>query len=100
MLLMEPREPGRGTGAAISARGARKESGGGLLRPTLFEPSFEGAALEGRSLGAVLGLSTLSSRNRGSLGVASGCSSSESVSRVSTDWLKVERPREREGGSA
>ena len=50
------------------------------------------AVLGGRELGAVLGLSTLSSLHRGIPGAGAVGSSSEAVSRDDRDSLKAERP--------
>ena len=94
MVTMEPRDPGREPWTGVSGLVMRNESGGCRFWPFLFNSGLPlgKMMLVGREFGAVLGLSTLSSRHRGTPGAGAGCSSSEAVSKDDRDWLKPERP--------
>src|SRR4051812_11379215 len=90
-VAVEPREPGR----AVSGREMRYgTSVGGRFCPFLVGRGLgpRKAVLGGRELGAVLGLSTVSSLHRGIPGAGAVDSSSEVVSRDDRDSLKAERP--------
>lgn len=95
-VLSELREPGRDPGITAPGSGMRKDSGGGLFLLSLFNrgPGLVNTVLGGLELGAVLGLSTLSSRSRGMVGGGASWSEMEAESNDSCVWLKSKPGRE------
>jgi hypothetical protein len=84
--LPVPCEMGRGAELAFCMR---KETGGCPLRPFFFS-----RIADRPPSGAVLGLSALSSRNRGTAGAGAG-SATDSTSSESRVWLNLERDVEK-----